>query len=66
MGLPFSLLPFFITLVDSFWFDEIGGPLLSSMGGFPQFRFTLRGCYIRSVVRLVFPINSFPVSVVSD
>ena len=66
MSLPFSLLPFFITLVNSFWSDEIGGPLLSSMGGFPQFRFTLRGCHICSVVRPVFPINSFPVSVVSD
>ena len=43
MSLPFSLLPFFITLVNSFWSDEIGGRLLSLMGGFPQFRFNLRG-----------------------
>ena len=41
-------------------------PLLGSMGGFPQFRFTLRGCYFRSVVRPVFPFNSFPVLVVLD
>ena len=66
MRFPFSLLPFLITLVNSVWSDEIGGPLLGSMGGFPQFRFNLRVCYIRSVVRPVFPFNSFPVSVVSD
>ena len=66
MILPFSLLPFFITLVNSVWSDEIGGPLLGLMGGFPQFGFTLRGCYICSVVRPVFPFNSFPVSVFSD
>ena len=65
MSLPFSLLPFFITLVDSFWSDEIGGPVLSPMGGFPQFRYTLRGCHNCSIVHPVSPINSFPVSVVS-
>ena len=66
MILPFSLLPFLITLVNSVWSNQIGGPLLGSMSGFPQFRFTLRGCYFRSVVRPVFPFNSFPLLVVSD
>ena len=66
MSLLVYLLPFFITLVNSFWSDEIGGPFLSPMGGFPQFRFALRGCHIRSIVHPVFPINYFPVSVVSD
>ena len=56
MSLLFSLLPFLITLVNSVWSNEIGVPLLGSMGGFPQFRFTLRGCYFRSVVRPVFGI----------
>ena len=60
MSLSFSLLPFFITLVNSVWSDKIGGPLLGSMGGFTQFRFTLRGCYIRSVVRPVTHLINFP------
>ena len=66
MGLPLSLLPFFITLVNSVWSDKIGGPLFGSMGGFPPFRFSLRGCCFRSVVRPVFPFDSFPVLVVSN
>ena len=66
MSLPFFLLPFFITLFNSFWSDEIGGPFLSPMVGFPQFRFTLRGCHICPIVHPVFPISSFPVLVVSD
>ena len=66
MSLPSSLHTLFITLVNSFWSDEIGGPVLSPMGGFPRFRFTLLGCHIYPIVHPVSPINSFPVSVVSD
>ena len=66
MSLPFSLLPFLITLVNSVGSNEIGGPLFGSMGGFPQFRFSLRGCYFCSVVRPVFPLDSFPALVVLD
>ena len=46
MSLPLSLLPFLITLVNSVWSNEIGGPLFGSMGGIPQFRSFLRGCFL--------------------
>ena len=34
MSLPFSLLPFLITLVNSVWSSEIGGPPLRFNGWF--------------------------------
>ena len=66
MDLPFSLLLLLINFVHSVWSNGIGGPLFGSMGGFPQFRLSLRGCCFHSTVRPVFPFDSFPVLVVSD